>query len=245
MFDLYQAITDRIISEMENGVIPWQKPWVAAGCCVSHTTGKAYSLLNQMLLGRAGEYLTYNEAMKEGGHIRKGEKGHMIVFWKFVKQTDEETGEEKDVPFLRYYTVFHIDQCEGISLKYTDHMHASADPDETADAIITDYVKRSGVTITHSEGDAAFYQPSTDRIVVPMREQFKDTAELYSTIFHEMTHSTGHATRLNRLASTAFFGTADYSKEELVAEIGAAALVHHVGLETVKSFRNSTAYVQN
>ena len=205
-----------------------------------------------MLLGRAGEYLTYNEAMKEGGHIRKGEKASMVVFWKWIDKTDDNgekvmgaDGKPEQVPYLRYFNVFHIDQCEGISPKYTDHMPASADHDETADAIITDYVKRSGVTIAHSEGDAAFYQPSTDRIVVPMREQFKDTAELYSTIFHEMTHSTGHATRLNRLASTAFFGTADYSKEELVAEIGAAALVHHVGLETAKSFRNSTAYVQN
>lgn len=245
MFDLYQAITDRIIAEMEKGIIPWRKPWIAAGCCVSHTTGKSYSLLNQMLLGRPGEYLTYNECAKEGGNVRKGEKGHMIVFWKFVKQEDKETGEEKEVPFLRYYTVFHIDQCEGIHAKYTDRTAQPVSADETADSIITDYITREGITLTYTEGDAAYYQPSTDRIVIPMREQFKDTAELYSTIFHEMTHSTGHPKRLDRIAATAFFGTQDYSKEELVAEIGAAALVNHVGLETDKSLRNSAAYIQN
>ena len=83
MFDIYAEITSRMISEMENGVIPWQKPWMACGAAISHTTGKPYSLLNQMLLGRAGEYLTYKQVQQEGGYVRKGEKAHMVVFWKW------------------------------------------------------------------------------------------------------------------------------------------------------------------
>lgn len=99
--------------------------------------------------------------------------------------------------------------------------------------------------LSHQEGDRAFYRPATDEVVLPMRKQFINTAEYYSTVFHELTHSTGHEKRLHRIATTAHFGSEEYSKEELVAEIGAAALVSHIGLETSHSFRNSAAYIQN
>ena len=245
--DIYAAVTDRIIAQMEQGVIPWQKPWISSGKAISHATGKPYSLLNQMLLQHPGEYITFKQCTEAGGHIKKGEKAHMVVFWKWIEQEDEETGEIKEVPFLRYYNVFHIDQCEGIRAKYTTE---AAFPDdastvEMAQEIIYDYLGRENVKLTHSEGDRAFYRPSTDDICLPLRKQFVSTAEYYGTVFHELTHSTGHASRLNRLTSATFFGTEDYSKEELVAEIGAAALVNHCDLESTSSFRNNTAYVQN
>ena len=245
MFDIYQEITNRMIHEMENGIIPWMCPWQAAGAAISHTTGKPYSLLNQMLLGRAGEYLTYKQVQQEGGYVRKGEKAHMVVFWKWIDKEDEETGEEKEIPLLRYYNVFHLDQCEGLKAKHTKPLPQGVEPNAAAQAIIDDYTAREGVTLEHQEGDRAFYRPSTDSIVLPMREQFAETAEYYSCAFHEMTHSTGHAKRLDRLEKTAFFGSDAYSKEELIAEIGAAALVNHAGLETAKSFKNNAAYVQN
>ena len=243
--DIYQTITDRMISEMEAGVIPWKKPWMAAGKAISHTTGKPYSLLNQMLLGRAGEWLTFKQVQQENGYVRKGEKSSICVFWKWLDKKDEETGEIQQVPFLRYYSVFHISQCEGITAKHTQTNPNPADADETAEAIISEYIQREGVTLEHREGDAAFYQPMEDRIVVPMMKQFSEQSEYYSTIYHEMVHSTGHMKRLARLDATANFGGEEYSKEELVAEIGSAALVHHAGLETTGSFRNSTAYIQN
>ena len=146
MKDTYTLITDRIIAELESGTIPWHKPWTCAQPAISHTTGKAYSLLNQLLLGgRSGEYLTFNQAKKEGGRVRKGEKASMVVFWKWLKVENEDTGESegaqatsgedttvpqprscdakrgsrsKDVPFLRYFNVFHIDQCDGIAPKF-------------------------------------------------------------------------------------------------------------------------------
>ncbi len=244
--DIYREVTDRIIAQMEKGVIPWRKSWIAAGqTAISHTTGKAYSLLNQMLLGKAGEYLTFKQCHDEGGYVRKGEKAHLIVFWKWIEQKDEETEEVKQIPFLKYYSVFHIDQCEGIAARHMQTNPDPADADETAEAVITEYAKREGVRIDRTEGDAAYYQSSADRIVLPLLSQFRETAEYYSTAFHEVVHSTGHSSRLARIDSTAHFGGEVYSREELIAEIGAAALVHHCGLETADSFTNSTAYIQN
>ena len=245
MFDIYQAITDRIISEMEQGNIPWMKPWISSGAAISHSSGKPYSLLNQMILGRPGEYLTFKQVQEEGGRVKKGEKSSMVVFWKWIEQKDEETEEVKKIPFLRYFNVFHIDQTEGIKPKYANELPNVASHDEEADRIIADYLNRSGVKLSHEDGDRAYYQPSTDRVVLPLREQFKNTAEYYSTAFHELTHSTGHKSRLNRLNRPAAFGSEDYSKEELVAEIAAATLNNACGLETADSFRNSAAYVQN
>lgn len=243
--DIYGEITNRIMDQMKQGIIPWQKPWVASGAAISHTTGKPYSLLNQMLLGRAGEYATFKQVQQEGGRVRKGEKSSMIVFWKWMTVKDEETDEEKEIPLLRYYNVFHIDQCEGLEAKHGKPLPQGVEPNEAAQAIIDAYLAREGVTLEHQQGDHAFYRPSTDTIVLPLRDQFAETAEYYSTAFHEMTHSTGHAKRLDRLEKTAFFGSDAYSKEELIAEIGAAALVNRCGLETAKSFRNSAAYIQN
>ena len=245
--DIYQEVTDRIIAQLDQGIIPWHKPWIASSNAqsISHVTGKPYSLLNQMILGRPGEYLTFKQCQAEGGKIRKGEKSSMVVFWKFIEQEDEETHEKKQVPFLRYYNVFHIDQCEGIKAKHAKTIQRPAQPDAIADEIITRYLQTSGVTLHHQEGDRAFYRPSTDSVTLPSLAQFKNTAEYYSTAFHELTHSTGHESRLNRLSKTAFFGSEAYSKEELIAEIGAAALTNHVGLETASSFRNSAAYIQN
>ena len=243
--DIYKEVSDRIIAQLENGVIPWQKPWIACGNAISRATGTSYSLLNQMLLGKPGEYLTFAQCQKEGGKIKKGEKSSMVVFWKFIEQEDPDTKEKKQVPFLRYYNVFHIDQCEGLKPKRQSALPNTANANEAAESLIAAYIQKSGVKVIHERGDRAYYQPSTDRVVLPSIEQFAETAEYYSTAFHELTHSTGHASRLNRLEKTAFFGSEAYSKEELVAEIGAATLVNATGLETSNSFRNSAAYIQN
>lgn len=245
--DIYTAVTDRIITQMEQGIIPWQKPWISAGTAVSHATGKPYSLLNQMLLQRPGEYITFKQCQEAGGHVKKGEKSSMVVFWKWIEQEDQDTGEVKQIPFLRYYNVFHIDQCEGISAKYTAEIvfPDRASTIEIAQDIVYDYLGRESVTLLHQEGDRAFYRPSTDEIILPIRKQFVSTAEYYSTVFHELVHSTGHPSRLNRLNSAAYFGNEDYSKEELIAEIGAATLVNHCGLESPTSISNNAAYIQN
>lgn len=249
-FDIYAAVTDRIIEQLDQGVIPWHKPWtgVQSGA-ISGATGKPYSLLNQMLLGKPGEWYTWNQVQKLGGKVRKGEKSSMVVFWKQVPITEEnkETGEatQRMIPMLKYFNVFHISQIDGIEAKAIDPEAHDPATDCGADAIIADYLGRSGVTLEHRKGDEAFYSPSADRVVLPLREQFQDMAEYYSTAFHELTHSTGHSSRLDRISRRAFFGNDEYSREELVAEIGAAALLSHCGIETSASLRNSAAYIQS
>ena len=249
-----QMITDRLIAEMEKGIIPWTKPWHGSSACISHTTGKPYSLVNQFVLDRPGEYITFNQCKAEGGSVKKGAKGKPVVFWKQTKitETDSETGEktEKLIPMLKYYTVFHIEDCENIKPKYdvmTDRPHAN--PIEESEAIVENYIAAEHIRIERTEiTDKAFYSPSRDYISVPSIEQYTETTEYYSTLFHEMIHSTGHSSRLNRFsgkAANAAFGSTEYSKEELVAEIGAATLVNHCGIETRQSFRNSTAYLQS
>lgn len=247
-FDVYSVVTDRIIQQLESGIIPWQKPWTGVqGGAYSGATGKPYSLLNQMILGKPGAYFTFNEAAKRGGKIRKGEKSSMIVFWKQVKisETDPATGElkEKIVPMLRYFNVFHQDQIEGITVNTPAPVEH--EPIAEAEAIINHYTTRENLTIQHQRGNEAFYSPLRDCIVLPLMEQFPELAEYYSTAFHEITHSTGHKSRLNRLKTTAHFGNEDYSKEELTAEIGAAALANYAGIETKKTLKNSAAYVQS
>ena len=249
MKDTYTLITDRIIAELESGTVPWHKPWSCAQPAISHTTGKAYSLLNQLLLGgRGGEYLTFQQAQKEGGRVKKGEKASMVVFWKWLTVEDEDTGEVKEVPFLRYFSVFHVDQCEGILPRFRAAeplIITPAQANTAAEGIIQDYLHRSGVKLVNRESSEAFYRPSTDTVVLPLRAQFTDTAEYYSTAFHELTHSTGHPTRLNRITETARFGSAPYSREELCAELGASFLVNHLGLETTSSFKNNAAYIEH
>ena len=249
-FDIYSAITDRFIDQLEQGIIPWHKPWtgVQSGA-VSGATGKPYSLLNQMLLGKPGEWYTFPQIQKLGGKVRKGEKSSMVVFWKQmpITDTDPNTGEkvERMIPMLKYFNVFHIDQTDGIEAKTIDPEAYDPATDGTADAIIAEYLQRSGVQLEHRKGDEAFYSPSSDKVVLPLREQFREMAEYYSTAFHELTHSTGHSSRLDRISRRAFFGNEEYSREELVAEIGAAALLNYCGIETGSSFRNSTAYIQS
>jgi len=247
MLDVYFMITDRIIAALEQGSIPWYKPWIGGNSgCISYSTGRPYSLLNHILLGgQTGEYITFKQAALAGGHVRKGEKSKYVVFWKPYEKVDEETGEITKHFYLKYYSVFHLDQCEGISPRWAVSVQSVPDlqPDAAADAVIKDYVDRSGVSLKITESDRAYYQPSTDTVVVPQLSQYKKQEEYYSTLFHELTHSTGHHNRLDRITDTAAFGSHEYSKEELCAELGAAFLVNHCGLETPTSFNNSTAYL--
>lgn len=251
MADIYKMITDRIIAELESGVIPWDRPWTGCGeGAFSGTTGKPYSILNQMILAKPGAWFTFQEAKKRGGHVRKGEHSSFVVFWKSVKvsETDSATGEvkEKLVPMLRYYQVFHIDQCEGLKL---DELPKVSEIEEspTALKVIADYIANNAPIRLENEAltNKAYYSPAEDKIVVPSVRQFTEQGEYYSTVFHEMTHSTGHKSRLDRLSGPAHFGDESYSKEELVAEIGAAILCNMTGVESKKSFRNSAAYVQS
>lgn len=242
---VYQIVTDHIIAQMEKGIIPWNKPWHGSQSgAVSHSTGRPYSLLNQFLLERPGEYATFNQIKAAGGKVKKGEKSSVVVFWKQVKvkDTDPTTGEETEklIPMLRYYNVFNLDQCEGIEPKYF-HPAEHLDPIAEGEKVIIDYVTASGVKFQPELGDSAYYSPTRDLVVVPLLEQYSNPNEYYNTAFHELTHSTGHVSRLNRLTTgaAAAFGGTDYSKEELTAELGSAYLMNHCGINTESTERNS------
>lgn len=250
--NVYGMVTNRIIAELEKGNIPWEKPWtgVRSGA-YNRITKRPYSLLNQMLLQHRGEYATFKQWQDLGGHVRKGEKSEIVVFWKIFesKEANSDTGEIeiKTIPLLRYYNVFHISQVEGVEPLTEQQLNNDVEPLEAGDKIITDYINREHLNFIECKSNKAYYSPSNDTVVVPLKEQYNLINEYYSTTFHELTHSTGHKDRLNRLQSgaVAAFGSENYSKEELVAEIGSATLMSIAGIETAKTFRNSTAYIQN
>lgn len=249
---VYEMVTDRIIEQLENGVIPWEKPWtgVRSGA-FNRVSKKSYSLLNQMLLKYEGEYATFKQWTELGGHIRKGEKSEIIVFWKVLPVEEvQEDGTKliKQIPLLKYINVFHISQVEGVEPLQKEELN-DIEPIEKAENILKDYWIREHITVEHVKGDKAFYSPMRDLIQLPLFEQFKDANEYYSTAFHESVHSTMKESRCNRAEERkdklVAFGSEDYSKEELVAELGSANLMNIIGIETRKSFRNSSAYIQS
>ena len=250
--DIYQMVTDRIIAQLESGIIPWKKPWTGVsplnGGAFNRITKKSYSILNQMLLGEGGEYATFKQWSALGGKIRKGEKQKIVVFWKIIhKEVEDKEGNKKivGIPFLQYYGVFHISQVDGVEPLNLDELE-EVDPIPEADEIIANYVNREGINYQEIASNEAYYSPLDDRVVVPMKSQFENANEFYSTAFHELTHSTGHKTRLDRShIGVAAFGSEEYSKEELVAELGAAGMLNLLGIEIPETFKNSTAYIQS
>lgn len=248
--NVYEIVTNKIIEELEKGIIPWHKPWT--GCrngAISHITGKPYSFINQMLLSEPGEYVTFNQARKEGGKIKKGAKGQMVVFFKpFETEKELSNGETKIVffPVLKYFTVFHISDCEGIESKF-DIEDTKFNDILSAEKIANDYSQRENMKINYVAGDSACYRPALDEVILPLKDQFLNETEFYSTLFHELTHSTGHEKRLNRFTDIDQFNrhSESYSKEELVAEIGAASSLSKLGLESEATLKNSAAYIQS
>lgn len=251
--DVYELVTNRIIEQMEKGIIPWQKPWHGvSGGAISYTTGKPYSLLNQFLLGKEGEYLTFNQVQTLGGKVKKGAKAQMVVFFKqypINEQVLNEDGEMETkthyIPLLRHYMVFHIDDCKGIKSKIDNVQVVPPSPIESAENVVRNYFSRETCHLLIKESNSAFYSPVLDEVVVPKIEQYTHAEEYYSTLFHEMTHSTGAKKRLDRNLEEGHFGNDPYAKEELVAEIGSAFLSNTCGLDSNKAFKNSVAYIQS
>ncbi len=245
---VYEIITDKFVESLEQGRIPWRKPWTTAGMAYNHNSGNAYGLLNQMLLGE-GEYLTFEQVKKEGGHVKKGEKGNFVVsyFEAFDKDDEGNIIPETKRIFPRYYYVYEVSQCEGIERKRTPEPQHH-EPIEEAQAVMDTYFGRETCQLFHHHKGKAFYSPSTDSVTLPEMGLFKSAKHYYGVAFHEMTHSTMTKNRCNRaeerFGKNVAFGSTEYSKEELVAEIGSSFLCNHVGIETEEIFENSKAYIQ-
>lgn len=254
--DAYQVITDRIIGLLEKGVVPWQKPWQGGELVPRNLASKReYRGVNVFLLHammyESPFWLTFNQAKELGGHVKKGERACPVVFWKWLDvDAAQESSGKKTVPFLRYYSVFNVGQCEDIppdkipSLGERQHEHS---PIAEAERIVAAMPKRP--EIRHGGGRAC-YVPSVDRVDMPKPESFVSEQNYYSVLFHELTHATGHESRLNRKGvgtpdgEWSAFGSTPYAREELVAEMGAAFLAGHAGI-VERTINNSAAYVQS
>ena len=245
---VYDIVTDRVLSLLERGVVPWKKPWAGGDPPQNLVSKKPYRGINPFLLACAGfsspYWVSYKQAQKLGGNVRKGEKSTPVIFWKrwATEKKDPETGERQSVtiPLLRYYSVFNSDQCDGVTVPTDPDAH-DWEPIQRCEQVVADMPKRP--TIDHGE-PRAWYRPAADTVNMPRRDLFVGAAEYHSTLFHELTHATGHRSRLNRsgIEKIAAFGSADYSREELVAEMGAAFLCGHCGIEQA-TVENSAAYI--
>lgn len=244
--DVYQLITDRIIALLEAGVVPWQKPWNSvSGPPRNFISQKAYRGINLFLLHAAGYqcpfWLTFNQIESLAGKVKKGEKSFPIVFWKIFET--EEKGEVHKIPFLRYYRVFNVLQCEGIPWTKAGAPVAPFEPIERCEGLVRGMPKRPA--IDQGRGRAG-YSPFLDRIEMPDAASFASRQAYYNTLFHELTHATGHSSRLGRkeIVEVHQFGSDPYSREELVAEMGAAFLSAEAGISPA-TLSQSAAYIQN
>jgi antirestriction protein ArdC len=256
--DTYADVTARVLEALEAGTVIWHKPWqTAVEMPTSLSTNKPYRGINIFLLifegmekGYSSPYWgTYRQITERGGQVRKGEKSTEVVFWKLLAKKEEVNGEvkEKKIPMLRTYNVFNTEQADWAEDAKLPKMteRAEVDPVEAAEAVVAEYLA-NGPSLRHGGGQA-FYRPGTDTIQMPLAADFTSTDHYYSTLFHEVTHSTGHSKRLARqgIADGSFgrFGDAVYSNEELVAEMGAAMLSAVAGLDQVATIPATAAYL--
>ncbi len=254
--DVFAVVTDRIAAALASGTVPWHKPWASVGGMPRNLASrKPYRGMNVLLLSLGQPYLspwwlTFKQAQELGGHIRKGEKSSLVTFWKF-REGKKDTGDdgehedsprERQAPLLRYYHVFNVEQCEGIAAPPSDEFRLKAHERlALCEELVAEMPQRP---IIQRDARQASYSPTLDRVGVPDLSQFETAEAYYATLFHELVHSTGHSSRLARssLGNPPPFGTPDYSKEELVAEFGAAFLCAHTGIFPVTA-ESQAAYI--
>jgi antirestriction protein ArdC len=245
--NVYQCVTKQIIDKLEQGVIPWHRPWIG-GPAKNLVSNKHYRGINTLLLACSGfsnpYWLTFKQAKAKGGHVKKGEHGTIIVFWKTYSKstpTDEDPDHKDNRYVLRYYRVFNADQCEGIETPEIERREFN--PIQQCEKVLDEMPNKP--PIKH-ESNRACYFPDHDKVNMPKPENFDSEPYYYSVLFHELSHSTGHKSRLDRHAKEKtdhLFGSKDYSKEELVAEMGAAFLCGHCQIDN-ETVDNSAAYIQ-
>lgn len=246
---IYEAVNDIILGHLEGGTVPWRQTWIGKGLPVNRLTRRPYRGINRILLNLlpypTGEFVSFNQAKDLGGRIRKGEKGHMVVFWKWIEpQRDEEAEIEQDLskfPYIQYHTVWNVAQCEGVEPLDPPAPASEIPPHDLAEQTIGNMRDRPQIAF---DGLEAYYDVRRDLVNVPERGHFESTGTYYSVLFHELVHSTGHPKRLCRkgITETIRFGSNDYSFEELVAEIGACYLLSHCGI-VPDNFSNNAAYI--
>jgi len=249
MPSVYEIVTEKIIKQLESGVAPWRKPWTCQ-TPANLITQKEYRGLNVFTLASQGFpsrfWLTFNQATNLGAKIRKGEKSSPVIFWNVGEDRETITpdGAKKTLRsfLLRYYSVFNLVQTEGIDLPASVLQETRTNNSiETCEKIVANMPNPPAF----EQSDKAWYSPNSDTVGMPARGLFHSSEEYYSTLFHELAHSTGHAKRLHRdnFDNPVSFGSDSYSKEELIAEMTAAMLCGIAGIEQ-KTLENSAAYLK-
>lgn len=249
--NLYQSVTDRIIRSLESQVVPWRRPWdIEYALPINAQSEKPYRGINVFLLSLANyrdhRWMTFRQVRDRGGRVRLGEKATMVVFWKRWSPHEAETEEDqsrKGIPILRHFHVFNAEQCEALDLpelpRRSQHRHERLDRAEEAIRSMPDPPQ------IHRQGTSAWYRPATDLVQVPPLESFRSRDTFYATLFHELAHATGHEKRLARPAVTSGieFGSRDYSREELVAELTAAFCCASIGIDD-SVINDAASYLQ-
>lgn len=246
--DPYAEVTARITAALERGTVPWRHPWRSRGLR-NAVSDRPYRGINLLLLGLVAleqeyddpRWLTYRQAERLDGHVRRRQRGTQIVLWRWIERKDADDGEASErFPLMRFFTVFNVAQCEGLALAHPDG-GGEFDPLLRAEAVVSGYA--DGPAVFH-DADTAYYVPSRDEVHLPPRSAFRDAEGYSATVFHELAHSTGHVSRLNRdgYQTAAAFGSPVYSREELVAEFGAAFLCQEAGIDASR-LDQSAAYI--
>lgn len=265
-----EIVNDKIISELENGINPWVKPWIEGlkSTAYNAKSNNYYNGINQFLLKNTC-YMTFKQIQDLGGKLKKGAKSEIVIFSKEINKTgltetqiaklpDEERIElQKQMYYcLNYYNVFNCEDIENLDslevstktkeiVKQNNGFKAIDNRTiEKAEEIIKNYAEKFGLTLFFSTCQGASYSPLNDTIVLPYSNQFNNIAEYYSTVFHELAHSTGYVTRLNRDIMNSF-GNEKYSKEELIAEITAVLCLNYLGIDSNTTTKNSAAYLRS
>lgn len=244
-YDVYQVVTDRIIGLLESGTAPWHRPWKGNHQAPQNfISRKAYRGINSFLLHAAGYaspfWLTFKQVQSLDARVKKGEHSFPVIFWKIFE--DDERAEKRKVPLLRYYNVFNVTQCEGINMLPVPDANGDFHPIEKCEQVVAEMPARP--PIEHGSARAC-YSPVQDMVRMPEAKTFESPEAYYGTLFHELTHATGHASRVARkeIIEPIRFGSDPYSREELVAEMGAAFLCGHCAIENA-TVEQSASYIQ-
>lgn len=248
---VYDYVTEKIVAQLENGCVPWHKPW-KGGILLpeNYVSKKKYNGINIFLLAfqpyTDHRWLTFKQVKAQGGNVRKGEKGSMVIFWRFLdgeKTLKDGTTKKTKIPFLRYYTVFNVEQTEGWMSHPLPVLENKVDRISACEAFIDAMPEKPIIHNSHM----AYFRPSDDSVGMPNINAFDNSEAYYCTLFHEITHWTGGEKRLGRFekGQAHLFGSEVYSKEELVAELGAAFLCAELGLDNTGLIKNSAAYLRS
>lgn len=248
--NVYEKVTARIMEILETGTVPWKKPWLSNDGPMNLISKKSYRGINSFLLNcspySSPYWMTFNQARQKGGSVNKGEKSTPVVFWKWLDQKavpdEDDNSTSGKVPLVRLYNVFNLDQIDGIPAPPEEQSASPFNPIKQAEQVIRNMPLKPNIMFG---GNRAYYSPRLDYIKLPNQEAFKSPEEFYSTAFHELAHSSGHSSRLSRkgILEPSYFGSHDYSQEELVAEFGASMLCGFAGIEQ-QTIENSAAYIQ-